>query len=75
MPKANLVPGSAGTPEAAAAPLPAMPALSPDRARSRLSSFQQGIRQGRAVARGELSEDEVAFNAELRRIQGDKEDK
>ncbi|WP_424529684.1 nitrate- and nitrite sensing domain-containing protein [Sphaerisporangium viridialbum] len=75
VPKANLVPGSAGTPEAAAAPLPAMPALSPDRARSRLSSFQQGIRQGRAVARGELSEDEVAFNAELRRIQGDKEDK
>ncbi|WP_279339461.1 nitrate- and nitrite sensing domain-containing protein [Sphaerisporangium perillae] len=75
VPKANLVPGSAGTPEAAATPLPAMPALSPDRARSRLSSFQQGIRQGRAVARGELSEDEVAFNAELRRIQGDKEDK
>ncbi|MEV7965300.1 nitrate- and nitrite sensing domain-containing protein [Sphaerisporangium sp. NPDC088356] len=75
VPKANLVPGSAGTPEAAAAPLPAMPPLSPDRARSRLSSFQQGIRQGRAVARGELSEDEVAFNAELRRIQGDKEDK
>ncbi|MFC4535870.1 nitrate- and nitrite sensing domain-containing protein [Sphaerisporangium dianthi] len=75
VPKANLVPGTAGTPEAAASPPPAMPALSPDRARSRLSSFQQGIRQGRAVARGELSEDEVAFNAELRRIQGDKEDK
>ncbi|MGW4643819.1 nitrate- and nitrite sensing domain-containing protein [Sphaerisporangium sp. NPDC004334] len=75
VPKANLVPGSAGTQEAAASPPPAMPALSPDRARSRLSSFQQGIRQGRAVARGELSEDEVAYNAELRRIQGDKEDK
>ncbi|MEU8266222.1 nitrate- and nitrite sensing domain-containing protein [Sphaerisporangium sp. NPDC049002] len=75
VPKANLVPGSAGTPEAAATPPPAMPPLSPDRARSRLSSFQQGIRQGRAVARGELSEDEVAFNAELRRIQGEKEDK
>ncbi|WP_344949355.1 sensor histidine kinase [Sphaerisporangium flaviroseum] len=75
VPKANLVPGTAGTPETAATPLPVMPALSPDRARSRLSSFQQGIRQGRAVARGELSEDEVAYNAELRRIQGDKEDK
>jgi hypothetical protein len=75
VPKANLVPGSAGTPEAAATALPAMPALSPDRARNRLSSFQQGIRQGRAVARGELSEDEVAYNAEMRRIQGEKEDK
>ncbi|MFC4592179.1 sensor histidine kinase [Sphaerisporangium corydalis] len=75
VPKANLVPGTAGTPEPVASPMPAMPALSPDRARSRLSSFQQGIRQGRAVARGELSEDEVAYNAELRRIQGDKEDK
>jgi hypothetical protein len=74
VPKANLVPGSAGAPEAAT-PAPAMPALSPDRARSRLSSFQQGIRQGRAVARGELSEDEVGFNSELRRIRGDKEDK
>ncbi|GII80547.1 hypothetical protein Sru01_55290 [Sphaerisporangium rufum] len=77
VPKANLVPGSASAAAAGAAPspAPAMPALSPDRARSRLSSFQQGIRQGRAVARGELSENEVAFKADLWRTQGDKEDK
>ncbi|GIH29696.1 histidine kinase [Acrocarpospora phusangensis] len=57
VPKANLVPGSAdpGKPAAAVAP---MPALSPERARSRLSSLQQGVRQGRAVARGEISEEE-----------------
>ncbi|WP_157099621.1 sensor histidine kinase [Microbispora sp. ATCC PTA-5024] len=55
VPKANLVPGSAEpvTPPAAPAPV-----LSPDRARSRLSSLQQGVRQGRAVARGEISEDQ-----------------
>ncbi|GII83073.1 hypothetical protein Ssi03_10630 [Sphaerisporangium siamense] len=74
VPKANLVPGSASAAEAATSPVPAMPALSPDRARSRLSSFQQGIRQGRAVARGEISEDEVAYG-DPRRAQGDKEDK
>ncbi|WP_327044473.1 nitrate- and nitrite sensing domain-containing protein [Microbispora sp. NBC_01189] len=69
VPKANLVPGSADstgpqqpqaaqtqhTPQTQQTP---RPPLSPDRARSRLSSFQQGVRQGRAVARGELSEDE-----------------
>ncbi len=32
--------------------------LSPERVRSRLSSFQQGIRQGRAVARGEAGEEQ-----------------
>ncbi|MEU8199473.1 nitrate- and nitrite sensing domain-containing protein [Microbispora amethystogenes] len=72
VPKANLVPGSAEStgpqkPQAAPAqqtqqtppaPQQPRPPLSPDRARSRLSSFQQGVRQGRAVARGELSEDE-----------------
>ncbi|WP_310740595.1 nitrate- and nitrite sensing domain-containing protein [Microbispora sp. H10885] len=71
VPKANLVPGSAdstGPQQPPAAPAAAQqtppapqqprPPLSPDRARSRLSSFQQGVRQGRAVARGELSEDE-----------------
>ncbi|WP_235558123.1 nitrate- and nitrite sensing domain-containing protein [Sphaerimonospora mesophila] len=56
VPKANLVPGSADAAAASAAPPP--PVLSPDRARSRLSSFQQGVRQGRAVARGEISEDQ-----------------
>ncbi|WP_311932498.1 nitrate- and nitrite sensing domain-containing protein [Microbispora sp. H11081] len=57
VPKANLVPGSAEPPAAPAAASP-QPLLSPDRARSRLASFQRGVRQGRAVARGELSEDE-----------------
>ncbi|WP_433253397.1 nitrate- and nitrite sensing domain-containing protein [Streptosporangium sp. CA-135522] len=42
-PKANLVPGAA-----ASAPSSPMPPLSPERARSRLSSFQQGVRRGRA---------------------------
>ncbi|MFI7451626.1 nitrate- and nitrite sensing domain-containing protein [Nonomuraea sp. NPDC049714] len=48
-PKANLVPGSAAP---ASAPMPAPP-VSPDRLRSRLSSYQQGVRKGRA----ELEED------------------
>ncbi|WP_067184072.1 sensor histidine kinase [Microtetraspora niveoalba] len=64
VPKANLVPGSASaiassgaaaSASAAPAPPPPAPSLSPDRVRNRLSSFQQGIRQGRAVARGEVS--------------------
>ncbi|MEW9532994.1 nitrate- and nitrite sensing domain-containing protein [Microbispora sp. NPDC049125] len=65
VPKANLVPGSAtaapASPDSVAAPAaPATPppTLSPERVRSRLSSFQQGIRQGRAVARGEAGEDQ-----------------
>ncbi|MFI6392992.1 nitrate- and nitrite sensing domain-containing protein [Nonomuraea sp. NPDC050540] len=45
VPKANLVPGTAGSAE------PPMtspaPPISPERLRSRLSSFQQGVRQGR----------------------------
>ncbi|MGC5012644.1 nitrate- and nitrite sensing domain-containing protein [Streptosporangium sp. DT93] len=41
-PRANLVPGTA------AAPSSPVPSLSPDRVRSRLSSFQQGVRRGRA---------------------------
>jgi hypothetical protein len=63
MPKANLVPGSAtaaapsATP-AATAPAPPQPPLSPERVRNRLSSFQQGVRQGRAVARGEAGEEQ-----------------
>ncbi|MFC6085382.1 sensor histidine kinase [Sphaerisporangium aureirubrum] len=69
VPKANLVPGTAAAAEQGQSPAPAMPPLSPERARNRLSSFQQGIRQGRAVARGELSEDEVAYKSELRRMQ------
>ncbi|MEV7006083.1 nitrate- and nitrite sensing domain-containing protein [Streptosporangium sp. NPDC051022] len=50
-PRANLVPGTAASaPSAPAAP---MPPISPERVRSRLSSFQQGVRRGRA----ELNED------------------
>ncbi|MBB6351901.1 signal transduction histidine kinase [Nonomuraea muscovyensis] len=46
VPKANLVPGSAGT---AAAPkgVTPVPAVSPDRVRNRLASFQQGFRAAR----------------------------
>ncbi|MEN3536270.1 nitrate- and nitrite sensing domain-containing protein [Microbispora sp. ZYX-F-249] len=67
VPKANLVPGSANAPAApsaepaaaaAASPPSPPPVLSPERVRSRLSSFQQGVRQGRAVARGEAEEDQ-----------------
>ncbi|WP_307848541.1 sensor histidine kinase [Microbispora oryzae] len=64
VPKANLVPGSATAPApskepaAPAAPASPPPSLSPERVRNRLSSFQQGIRQGRAVARGEAGEDQ-----------------
>jgi hypothetical protein len=43
-PRANLVPGIA----AAGAPATPMPPISADRVRSRLSSFQQGVRRGRA---------------------------
>ncbi|MDA0640724.1 nitrate- and nitrite sensing domain-containing protein [Nonomuraea ferruginea] len=51
VPKANLVPGSADT---AAAPkgVAPMPAISPDRVRSRLASFQKGFR----AARDDISE-------------------
>ncbi|WP_248964149.1 sensor histidine kinase [Sphaerisporangium perillae] len=50
-PKANLVPGTVA-PAASAPPSPAPP-ISPDRIRSRLASFQQGIRKGRAEIRNE----------------------
>ncbi|MEV7006097.1 nitrate- and nitrite sensing domain-containing protein [Streptosporangium sp. NPDC051022] len=46
VPKANLVPGTAA-PAPATPPAP-LPPISAERMRSRLSSFQQGIRQGRA---------------------------
>jgi hypothetical protein len=51
VPKANLVPGSADTISAPKGVAP-MPAVSPDRVRSRLSSFQQGFR----AARDDISE-------------------
>ncbi|MEU8252401.1 ATP-binding protein, partial [Nonomuraea sp. NPDC048916] len=51
VPKANLVPGSADTASAPKGVTP-MPSVSPDRVRSRLSSFQQGFR----AARDDISE-------------------
>ncbi|MFG1875412.1 nitrate- and nitrite sensing domain-containing protein [Sphaerisporangium sp. NPDC049003] len=54
VPKANLVPGSADPGPSVFSP---QPSLSPERVRSRLSSYQQGVRKGRAVARGELNDD------------------
>ncbi len=71
VPKANLVPGSAAS-AAGPAPSPA-PTLSPDRVRHRLSSFQQGIRRGRAAARGELGEGE-AYPGAMPNRDGYKED-
>ncbi|WP_113699363.1 nitrate- and nitrite sensing domain-containing protein [Nonomuraea lactucae] len=46
VPKANLVPGSADTVSAPKGVTP-VPSVSPDRVRSRLSSFQQGFRAAR----------------------------
>ncbi|MBX6384934.1 MAG: nitrate- and nitrite sensing domain-containing protein [Microbispora sp.] len=63
VPKANLVPGSAGPGTTPAAPAPAPPPPAPRRAPPPRASLQQGVRQGRAVARGELSEDEGYPNA------------
>ena len=50
VPKANLVPGGAGS---AAAPAPPVPGRSASQTRQRLSSFQQGIRKARATAPGD----------------------
>ncbi|WP_327086883.1 nitrate- and nitrite sensing domain-containing protein [Nonomuraea sp. NBC_01738] len=47
-PKANLVPGTAGQP---AQPLTPMPPVSADHIRSRMASYQQGVRRGRAEVR------------------------
>ncbi|MGN9838667.1 nitrate- and nitrite sensing domain-containing protein [Nonomuraea sp. H19] len=56
VPKANLVPGTASLAEPQVTS-PA-PQVSPERLRSRLSSFQQGVRQGRAFTRGEENEED-----------------
>lgn len=50
VPKSNLVPGSAGGSGAAKATPPAIPPRSADAVRGRLSSFHQGLRQGRDAA-------------------------
>lgn len=70
VPRANLVPGAAGArrpgpggvggaggPQAPAASVPAAP-RSADQVRSRMSSFQQGVRNARAASRDEGPEDE-----------------
>jgi signal transduction histidine kinase len=53
VPKANLVPGTAGAAESSA-PAPA-PARSASATRDRFSSFQRGTREGRAAATGDES--------------------
>jgi hypothetical protein len=54
VPRSNLVPGSAGGTGAAKAAPPPIPPRSADAVRGRLSSFHQGLRQGRdAAASGE----------------------
>lgn len=56
VPKSNLVPGSAGGTGAAKATPPIIPPRSADAVRGRLSSFHQGLRQGRDAAAGSESE-------------------
>ena len=50
VPRANLVPGSVGEPAAAADDSGAGPSRSADEVRSRLASFQRGVREARAAA-------------------------
>jgi signal transduction histidine kinase len=52
VPRANLVPGSVGSggPESQGAAAAEAPARSADAARSRMASFQRGVRDGRAAA-------------------------
>ncbi len=50
VPRSNLVPGSAGGTGAAKAAPPPIPPRSADAVRGRLSSFHQGLRQGRDAA-------------------------
>ena len=50
VPRSNLVPGSAGGTGAAKASPPPIPPRSADAVRGRLSSFHQGLRQGRDAA-------------------------
>ncbi|HEY5015189.1 MAG TPA: nitrate- and nitrite sensing domain-containing protein [Streptosporangiaceae bacterium] len=53
VPKANLVPGSAGAPAASEASAAPPPVRSAAATRDRFSSFQRGIRDGRAAAGGD----------------------
>ncbi|GAA4218282.1 signal transduction histidine kinase [Streptosporangium album] len=75
VPKANLVPGTAAPDLSAAPQTPApRPAVSPEAVRNRLASFQQGVRQGRAAAKGEAG-DEQAYPDFGRGVEGNKEDR
>ncbi|NUP66924.1 MAG: HAMP domain-containing protein [Nonomuraea sp.] len=61
-PKANLVPGTASQPAQQQAaqpqPKPPVPPVSPDRMRSRMASYQQGVRRGRQEVRGQEEQSE-----------------
>ncbi|HEY0717397.1 MAG TPA: hypothetical protein VGD68_07250, partial [Streptosporangiaceae bacterium] len=50
VPRANLVPGSVGDPTAASSDTSGEPSRSAEEVRSRLASFQRGVRQARAAA-------------------------
>jgi signal transduction histidine kinase len=52
VPRANLIPGSAGAPVANEPALPSAPVRSAAATRDRFASFQRGVRQGRAAASG-----------------------
>ncbi|MFG1698752.1 nitrate- and nitrite sensing domain-containing protein [Nonomuraea sp. NPDC049309] len=58
-PKANLVPGTASRPaQAQQRQAPPPPPVSADRMRSRMASFQQGVRRGRQEIRGQENKSE-----------------
>ncbi|GAA4194372.1 nitrate- and nitrite sensing domain-containing protein [Streptosporangium oxazolinicum] len=75
VPKANLVPGTAA-PDLSAAPQTPVhrPTVSPEAVRNRLASFQQGVRQGRAAARGGAG-DGRPYPDFGRDVEGNKEDR
>ncbi|MEU0478184.1 nitrate- and nitrite sensing domain-containing protein [Streptosporangium sp. NPDC006013] len=74
VPKANLVPGTAAPDLSAAPQTPALrPTVSPEAVRNRLASFQQGVRQGRAAARG--AADGRPYPDFGRDVEGNKEDR
>ncbi|MEU4829257.1 nitrate- and nitrite sensing domain-containing protein [Streptosporangium sp. NPDC023615] len=74
VPKANLVPGTAAPDPGAAPQAPVLrPAVSPEAVRDRLASFQQGVRQGRAAARGGAAGDGRPYPDFTRDVEGNKE--
>ncbi|MDP9860919.1 MULTISPECIES: sensor histidine kinase [Streptosporangium] len=75
VPKANLVPGTAAPDAGAASQTPVLrPTVSPEAVRNRLASFQKGVRQGRAAARGEAG-DGQPYPDFGRDVEGNKEDR